>query len=269
MRVDQVLALARVHAGRRLVEQEQPGLRRKSPGDLHQALLSVGKAGGRQHGLVLAARPEPGHPWPASRERFSSRLCDGKPRPPDQKPDFSCRWQPTSTFSSTLMFTKMRRFWKVRAMPRRAASAGVELGQLGVPEPDPAAGHLLQPADGVEQGGLAGAVRADEGGDAALLRPRGRPRSRPSGRRSARTRPGPAGAEPPTCVSALLPGQVFAQAARPDAAAGCGHGGGRGRSPAIDSGVGSAICGRTSDISSASAAAAQATAAGSPRASRP
>ena len=45
----------------------------------------------------------------------------------------------------------------------------VQLGQFGVPEPYAAAGHLLQPADGVEQRGLAGAVRTDEGGDAAFL----------------------------------------------------------------------------------------------------
>ena len=39
-------------------------------------------------------------------------------------PAFSCRWQPTRTFSSTSMFSKMRRFWKVRAIPRRALAAG-------------------------------------------------------------------------------------------------------------------------------------------------
>ena len=45
--LDQMGALGGVHAGRRLVQQEQPGLGSQSTGDLHQALRPVGQAGGR------------------------------------------------------------------------------------------------------------------------------------------------------------------------------------------------------------------------------
>ena len=57
---DQVLALARVRARGRLVEQQQPRLRGQSAGDLYQALLAVGQAGRRKH------RPGPCSPTRAS-----------------------------------------------------------------------------------------------------------------------------------------------------------------------------------------------------------
>ena len=50
--LDQIGALGGVHAGRRLVEQQQARLGGQSAGDLHQTLRPVGKAGGGQVGLV-------------------------------------------------------------------------------------------------------------------------------------------------------------------------------------------------------------------------
>ena len=55
--------------------------------------------------------------------------------------------------------------------------AGRELGHVLAGEADPARGQRLQTADRVEEGGLAGSVRADEGDDLALAGPRTRPRS--------------------------------------------------------------------------------------------
>ena len=44
--LDQMGALGRVHAGRRLVQEEQARLGGQRPGDLDQALRPVGQAGG-------------------------------------------------------------------------------------------------------------------------------------------------------------------------------------------------------------------------------
>ena len=61
---------------------------------------------------------------------------------------------------------------KVLERTRRAKARGrgrIELGNILVPEPYGAAGSTLQPADGIEQRGLAGTVRADERGDAPFF----------------------------------------------------------------------------------------------------
>ena len=52
MSVVELLALLRVHAGGRLVEQEQLGLGRQRAGDLEAALVAVGQVLGELVGLV-------------------------------------------------------------------------------------------------------------------------------------------------------------------------------------------------------------------------
>ena len=60
--VDQVLPLGRVHAGGRLVEQQQSRLGGQGAGDLHQPLLPVGQAGGRRvRRAVQADEPQRVH----------------------------------------------------------------------------------------------------------------------------------------------------------------------------------------------------------------
>ena len=59
-------------------------------------------------------------------------------------------------------------FWKVRATPSAAISLGRLRGDVAALERDAPGVRLVEARDHVEQRGLAGAVRADDGDDAAL-----------------------------------------------------------------------------------------------------
>ena len=63
---------------------------------------------------------------------------------------------------------KSAMFWKVRATPRSATLAGLELRDVGALERDPAGVGVVEPADHVEQRGLARPVGPDDGEDLAL-----------------------------------------------------------------------------------------------------
>ena len=75
----------------------------------------------------------------------------------------------TSTFSRAERLPNASSRWNVRAMPRRARRCGFAPVRSTAVEHHAAAVGRLQPGDHVEQRRLAGAVRADEAGDAAGL----------------------------------------------------------------------------------------------------
>ena len=86
----------------------------------------------------------------------------------DQRPPPVCRWQPTWMFSSTdQVLEELRKLEgpdQARGRDRlRRAGGDVVAGEY-----DTAGIGRLEARDQVEQRGLAGAVRADDGGDAAL-----------------------------------------------------------------------------------------------------
>ncbi len=77
-----------------------------------------------------------------------------------------CR--PVITFSSTVISEKMRMFWNVRPSQSRAPVGRQPVEGL-VAEAHAAGAGGENPGDEVEQGGLAGAVRADQAVDGAGL----------------------------------------------------------------------------------------------------
>ena len=66
------------------------------------------------------------------------------------------------TLSSTVRLGKRRMFWKVRAMPELGDFVRLQADQVLAMELDLARRGDIQPGDHVEDGGLAGAVGADQ-----------------------------------------------------------------------------------------------------------
>ena len=77
-------------------------------------------------------------------------------------------WAPTSTLSSTLRLANTRPCWNVRARPRRGERLGRAAVTSCAPEGESPASGAVEPADQVEQRGLAGAVGADDADELAL-----------------------------------------------------------------------------------------------------
>ena len=118
--------LLRVHARRRLVEQQQLRVGRERARDLDAALVAVRRELDRRAGRT-AARLEPG------RTRCSSRAPARGPRAPRGgpvawrkiEPNSPARmrvWRPIMTFSTALIAPNSRMFWNVRATPRPTES---------------------------------------------------------------------------------------------------------------------------------------------------
>ena len=78
-------------------------------------------------------------------------------------------WAPSSMFCSTVSRDSALVSWKVRTTPSRATWCGDELAQRPAVEGPGAGVGLVEAGQQVEQRGLAGAVRADQAGDAAAL----------------------------------------------------------------------------------------------------
>ena len=76
---------------------------------------------------------------------------------------------PTSTFSSAVMFWKRRMFWNVRPTPRSVTACGGLAGHVVAVEDDPSGRRPVDARQHVEERRLAGAVRADQARDRALL----------------------------------------------------------------------------------------------------
>ena len=77
------------------------------------------------------------------------------------------RCEPTAMFSRTVRPANGCTIWKVRAMPRRASRSGGSAGDVVAGIDDAAFARRQEAGDDREQGGLAGAVRTDQRGDAS------------------------------------------------------------------------------------------------------
>ena len=131
--------LGRVHAGGRLVEQQQPRPQRERAGDLDAAAVGVGEAVG---GMVEARRQPVAEQREdlarlgserrlprADRRRANSASASSASGPTAANRGRTARsrvWAPISTLSSTLRLAKTRPCWKVRARPSAAIASGAQ-----------------------------------------------------------------------------------------------------------------------------------------------
>ncbi len=89
-------------------------------------------------------------------------------RMPQRTEYFICWLKATLTLSSTVRFLNSRMFWKVRAMPGRDHLVGLFADHRLAVEVDCALGGLVDAGEQVEDGGFAGAVRADQADELVL-----------------------------------------------------------------------------------------------------
>ena len=162
------LGLLRVHAGRGLVEQQQLRVGRERPRDLHAALVAVGQVrrASARAGRSSAPRTRASRA-PSRATSTSSRRTLGVRRIEPNRPGAACaRAEPTITFSRR---RHRREQADVLERARHAGSAVIRSGRRPVTscavEQDPAGRRLVEPGEHVEEGRLAGAVRADDRDD--------------------------------------------------------------------------------------------------------
>ncbi len=175
--------LGRVHAGGRLVEQQQARAQRQRAGDLDAAAVGVGEAVG---GMVEARRQPVAEAGRGSRalrraaprsSRATRGRADQRQRKLGERPEHRQRGRtarsrvcaPISTLSSTLRLANTRPCWNVRAMPSAAIASGGSRSIGAAFEQDLAGVRPVEAADQVEHRRLAGAVRADEADELAFV----------------------------------------------------------------------------------------------------
>ena len=163
--------LPHVEAGGGLVEQQQRRLARRGPGRARRRAAARRRGWSPRRRRGRRGRGSPGPRGHRSRTSRSSRQVHGRCSMPARNPARLRTCRPTMTFSSTVMRGKSRMFWKVRAMPRAATSCGGLPVDGLAPEGDGAGVGREEARDQVEERGLAGAVRADDRLDGALLAP--------------------------------------------------------------------------------------------------
>ena len=154
--------------GHRLVEHHQLGVGHQRARHLEQLALPAGQRPGevlalldQQEALEQRVGPLGVGVLLAAPQRREHRRREG-PRP---------RWPvaPTRMFSMTVSLESTLVSWKVRTMPIRATLyAGTLFEALAVERPAPVVGPV-EAGEQVEEGGLAGAVGADQRGDDAAL----------------------------------------------------------------------------------------------------
>ena len=163
----EVRGLLRVHAGRRLVEQQQLRVGRERARDLEPALVAVREV----PGAVLVAARQPAVDEQLARALAGLRLLPPAPcgvrRIEPRIPPCSRQCMPTSTFSSAVICAKRRMFWNVRPIPSAVIACGGMPGDLGPVEHDRARRRLVDAREQVEERRLAGAVRPDQRDDRA------------------------------------------------------------------------------------------------------
>jgi hypothetical protein len=113
----------------------------------------------------------------ARRCSTSSRIAGPWRRSCHQKGTRILSERPAMTLSSVVMPLNRATFWKVRAIPPRAASEGAS-GAGRALEGDAAVGRVVEAVDAVQHRGLAGPVRPDDGADLALADVEGHVRER-------------------------------------------------------------------------------------------
>ena len=181
-----LLRLLRVHPGGRLVEEEQPRVRRRRPGDLEPAAVRVREAVG---GLVpaIAHQPLTEEREPLLRELADLLLLAPHARRAQHRAEDAGLRVPVRGRHHVLAHGH------VEEQPQRLERAGdpaardlvrLEALDARAGEDDVAAGRLVHARDEVEQRRLAGAVRADHADDLALVDVQVETRRRPSGRRT-------------------------------------------------------------------------------------
>ena len=171
-----VLGLLGVHARSRLVEEERRRDRAPGPGPAPRA--SAGRraacprpcagcpaAGGDRRSRAPPWRggPAPRAPPARSRGRTPAHRSAG------ERGDRSSRCRARSCRGTGAMF------WKVRAIPSLARWCGFSQGDVPPVERDPAPRGRVDPADAVEDAGLAGAVGTDDGEELAARQRKAHP----------------------------------------------------------------------------------------------
>ena len=121
----QLIGLLRVHAGRRLVEQEQLRVGGQRAGDLQPPLVAVGQVH-RQLARALEA-DEAESSIAFSRASLLLAALERRVQDHPGEPRRSRECMPTSTFSTAVIVRNSLMFWNVRAMPARV----IEVGPLG------------------------------------------------------------------------------------------------------------------------------------------
>ena len=169
-RLAELVDLAVGEAGRRLVQQQERGLRRQRPGDLEALQRAERQAGRRAEGEVRRGRGARAARRRSSRVRpllVPGRRCAARPR---TKPTVPWLWAP----DHHVLEQRHRR--EQRQVLERAGDA--ELGDAVRRQRragrarrtmHPAPRRLVDAADDVEHRRLAGAVRPDEPADLALV----------------------------------------------------------------------------------------------------
>ena len=168
---------ARVQAGRRLVEAEQLRVGAHGAGDLQPALRAVGEVGGR----IVGAVDEADLLQPAARLLDRLRLgllVAGKAEHAEDRHAGGDHQRVVLRDHQVLEHRQAAEEPDVleRARDLRLGGDAVvghaleqELGAARLAQRDPALARLVEAGDAVEDGGLAGAVRADQPGDVAAL----------------------------------------------------------------------------------------------------
>ena len=211
-----VLLLLEVHAGHRLVEQQQLRLHRQRAAEFDALLQAVGQA----------CRPAScGCAWISRKSMISStRRRARSPRPAPGRGAAAARTsrgcifsvRPAMMLSSVVMPLNSATFWKVRAMPPARRLVGRMRGARLALEGDAALLRLIEAVDDVEHRGLAGAVRADDGADLALADVEGDVASSPARRRTTARRSRPTAApRRPQLRAAGRAHAAFSSARRP------------------------------------------------------
>ena len=162
----ELVDLLGVHAGGRLVEQQQLGLGGERAGKLQAALLAEGEVGGE----IVALAGEAGE---LQRRAEALAIVRAPPQPARAAPGAARCWRSrfsaTHRFCQTVSWPNRRMFWKVRAMPcaTRTWAASVRTCPRASTTMRPEVG-AMQAGDEIDDGALARAVGADQAEDLAL-----------------------------------------------------------------------------------------------------
>src|SRR4029079_8413274 len=159
------LRLLRVHSRGGLVEEQQLGIRGERAGDLDPALVAVGEVR-RGLGVEVAAQPDVLEHLARLRGHVPLLLAHAR-RPQDraEQPRVHARM---ASHHHVLERGHRREQADVLERARHAGrgdQVGAPAGHVLAVEQDPPGGGLVQPGQHVEEGGLPGAVRADDRDD--------------------------------------------------------------------------------------------------------
>ena len=203
---DERQRLLRVHAGGRLVEQQQLRLGRERARDLEPPLVAVGEVA---RVLVLGALGQAAVveqlAAPCSRASASSRRCSRERTMLRKTPLCMRQCMPTSDVLERRHGAEEADVLERAADPERRDLVLRQSGDLVAVEDDLAGGRRVDAGEHVEERRLAGAVRADQ----AVIEPRGDRRSRrpatatrpPNSLRSDRARTSSRSSLMPGCAS--------------------------------------------------------------------